>query len=105
MSECTEPQAHLIGSKTATAGAVGKQIHLLLFNAVFHVPARAIKIFVKLLGAIRLTGEVGDNKTRVAPFLQQLGLAYNPSLASPALKGPVFKVLVPATGAEVLRAD
>lgn len=75
VSECTKPQPHLVGSKTATAGAVGKQIHLLLFDAVFHISASTIKIFVQLLGAILPLGEVGDNKTRVAPFLQQLGFA------------------------------
>ena len=42
VSECTEPKPHLVSSKTATAGTIGKQIHLLLFDAIFHIPARTI---------------------------------------------------------------
>ena len=59
------------------AGPVGKQSQLLLFEAVFHVPTGAVKLFVeggrgkpRRLGrfAPAVGGQVGDDETRVVAF-------------------------------------
>ena len=56
------------------AGAIGKEIHLLLFDAVFHVPAGAIKLLVQSgrfessrLDRITpaILGQVGHDKARI----------------------------------------
>jgi hypothetical protein len=60
-----------------TAGAISKQIQLLLFDAVFHVTPSAIKLLVQhaRLESDRLDriapailGQVGDDKARIIPF-------------------------------------
>src|ERR1700737_2516825 len=47
MSKGRKPQSELIGSHPMSAGAIGKEIQLLLFDAVFHVTPGAIKLFIQ----------------------------------------------------------
>jgi hypothetical protein len=47
MGKGRKPQSQLIGSHPMSAGAIGKQIQLLLFDAVFHVTPGAIKLLVQ----------------------------------------------------------
>src|SRR6516165_3818637 len=47
MSKGRKPQPELIGSHPMSAGTIGKQIHLLLFDAIFHVTPSAIKLLVQ----------------------------------------------------------
>jgi len=60
-----------------SAGAIGKQIQLLLFDAVFHVTPGAIKLLVQGARfesgrldriAPAILGQVGDDKTWIIPF-------------------------------------
>ena len=60
-----------------STGPIGKQIQLLLLNAVLHVAPSTIKLLIQsrrfktgLLDRIALAipGQVGDDKTGVIPF-------------------------------------
>ena len=60
-----------------SAGAIGKQIQLLLFDTVFHVTPGAIKLLVQGARfesgsldriAPAILGQVGDDKARIIPF-------------------------------------
>src|SRR5271165_4121734 len=74
MRKGREPQPQLVGSQPVGAGAIGKEIHLLLFDAVFHVATGAIKLLVQCgwFEASRLDritpsvlGQVGHDKARI----------------------------------------
>ena len=45
-AKAEKPQSELIGSHPMSAGAIGKQIQLLLFDTIFHVTPGAIKLLV-----------------------------------------------------------
>src|ERR1700722_4440421 len=47
MRKGREPEPQLVGSHPMGTGPIGKQIHLLLFDPVFHIPAGAVKVLVK----------------------------------------------------------
>jgi len=51
--ECggVENEAHLIGGSAVTRHAVRRQLRLMQLDQVFHLPALAVNVFVKLTGA------------------------------------------------------
>ncbi len=77
MSKGRKPEPQLVGSHPVGTGAIGKEIHLLLFNAILHVAAGAIKLLVQCgrfessrLDRIGPTilGQVGHDKARIIAF-------------------------------------
>ena len=77
MGEDRKPQSELIGSHPMSAGAIGKQIQLLLFDTVFHVTPGTIKLLVQNARcesgrldriAPAVLGQVGDDKARIFAF-------------------------------------
>ena len=68
-----EPQPQLVGAHGVGAGAVGEQIQLLFFDAVFHVAACAVVFFVEPLGLGVGLGQIGDDEAWVGAFGQVFG--------------------------------
>ena len=95
-----KPQAQLVGSFEVSAGAIGKQVELLLLDAVLHVPSGTVKLLVepprvKALGSIpfeALRRQVGHHKTRIFPFGQHLSFAHHSPKSTPAFLGAVAKL-------------
>jgi CRP/FNR family transcriptional regulator, cyclic AMP receptor protein len=57
-----KPQPQLVGAHRRRRGAVGKEVELTLLDAVFHIVAGAVDLFVKLLRRGIIGAERGDNK-------------------------------------------
>lgn len=74
VGERGKPQPQLVGAQGSRAGAVGEQVELLFLDAVLHIPAGAVDLFIQGLGRGVVLGQVGDDEARVATFLEVLGL-------------------------------
>src|SRR5580704_21924 len=107
MSKSRKPEPQLVGSHPVGTGAIGKEIHLLLFNAILHVAAGAIKLLVQCgrfessrldLITPSILGQVGHDKARIIAFGQNLGFSNHPSCFSPAVESRVFKFRETPTG-------
>lgn len=65
-----QQQPQLIGLEATATGAVGEQVQLLLFDAVFHLATLAVEPVIELL---RIVGQAGDHETRIIPLHAALG--------------------------------
>ena len=83
-------QAHLVGERTAAAGAVGSELRLVQFNEVLGLAASAVERLVDMLGRSRL--DAGDDEADV----EALRGGLDPS-AGAALLAPGFRP-VPGLG-------
>ena len=63
----------MVGAQAVRAGAVGKEVGLLFFDAVFHVAARAVVGLVERRGVGVVFGQVGDDEARVGAFEEVFG--------------------------------
>src|SRR5271169_5819762 len=77
-------------------GAVGEQIELTLFDAVFHVAAGAVDLLVERLRRGVLTTQRGDDNARVGGARGPLGLGNDAALAAPAVARRPGEFLEPA---------
>ena len=63
--------------------AVGEQVELAFLDAVFHLAAGAIEIFVEAAGVDLFPAQAGHHETRIGTVGQVLGLAHNPPRSAP----------------------
>ena len=56
-------------------GAICEQVKLLFLDAILHLTARVIELFVKLPCIDGLLAQRGDHEPWVGPFVQELGFA------------------------------
>ena len=62
IGEGGEDQAHLVGLVGVCAHAVGEQVELAVLDAVFHVAARAIDVFLEFPGRDLMAIQRGDEE-------------------------------------------
>ena len=73
-------------------GAIGKQIQLLLLDAVFHLTAGTVSLLIEGLSGVVVGRQGGDHEAEIGSSVQHFGFGYHPTLAGPALQGAVAKV-------------
>ena len=83
VSHRREPQAQLVGLHGRRRRAVGEQVELAFLDAVFHLAAGAIEIFVEAAGVDLFPAQAGHHETRIGTVGQVLGLAHNPPRSAP----------------------
>src|SRR5690348_12395257 len=81
----SEPQAELVGAHRGRRGAVGEEIELALLDAVLHLAAGAVEVFIERAGVRALWRERRDDKTRIGLAARPLGLADDTPDAAPAV--------------------
>jgi len=90
-----------------SAGAVGKEIQLLLLDAVFHIPAGAVKVLVRsgrdkpICAPIvfeTFRWQIGHDKAWIIPFEQNLRFADDPPGPTPSLQRRIIKLHETAAG-------
>ena len=64
-----------------TAGAIRKQIQMLLFDAIFHITPRAVHLFVEFLSPTHGIGEMGHDEAGIGTFGQIFSFPNHLSLA------------------------
>ena len=69
-SKGAEVHTNLIGAQCGRAGAVGKRRQLPLLDAVLHLPAGAVELFVEGLRLNPRARQAGDHETRVSFFAE-----------------------------------
>ena len=80
-----QEHTELIRDKPVTTGAVGEQTKLLFFDAVFHVAALAVNVFVKRAW---LADQVGDHEAGISLVAgEMLGLGDDASQSAPGAGG------------------
>ena len=73
---------------------VGEQVELTFFDAVLHVAAGAVDLFVEVPARVCLAAlERGDNKARIGFATGHLGLADDPAFPAPGTERGVAEVL------------
>ena len=65
IGDCRKVQSELIRTHPIAGGAVGKQIKLLLFDAILHIAACAVDIFIQRLGIPFFSRDVSHNKAGI----------------------------------------
>src|SRR6185436_19931406 len=80
-----KPQPQLVGSHGRGRGAVCKQIYLALLDAVLHLAARAVDVFIERAGIAVSRRQRGDDEARVSLALRPLRLGDDTALPAPAL--------------------
>ena len=80
-----EPQAQLVGPHGRRRGAVGEQIGLAFLDAVLHLAARAVEVFVERLARQPSRLQRGDEEARIAFAARPFGLADRPGAGRPAV--------------------
>ena len=86
IGESGEEQAELVGFVGVRAHAIGEQIELAVLDAVFHVAAWAIGVFVEFPGRDLVAIQGGDEE---AAALLVSGLVFDPGDDAPGA-GPRF---------------
>ena len=81
-----EPQAELVGAHGGGRRAVGEEVALALLDAVFHLAASAVDLFVEVAGAGLGGFERGDDEAGVFLAGGVLGLGDDPAPAAPAVE-------------------
>lgn len=82
----------LVGAHRRRAGAIGKQPELLFLNAILHVAARAIELFIESLRVGLACSQVGDDKAWIGLARQVFRLANDAPLARPGLARLIVEV-------------
>src|SRR5580693_6397416 len=80
-----KPQPQLVGAHRVGRGAVGIEVELTFLDAVFHLAAGAVELFVKVAGLVLLAGQRGDDKARIGFAASPFRLGDDPPFAAPAL--------------------
>ena len=63
ISEARENEPELVGAVPVSTHAVAEQVELAVLDAVFHITARAVYVFVQGFGRMIVPGEGGDKET------------------------------------------
>lgn len=69
VGERSEVQPQSIGTYRRGAGAIGEQAELLLLDAVLHIAAGAVELFIQPLGRAVMPRQIGHHEARVGAFL------------------------------------
>src|ERR1700747_949118 len=92
-----ETQTQLVGAHGVSRGTVGVEIELALLDAVFHLAAGAIELFIEVASLVFLSCQRSDDKARIGLAASPFRLGDNSPFAAPAVAGPPGEVLE-ATG-------
>src|SRR5262249_49721673 len=87
-----EPQPQLICSHRGSGGAIRVKIELALLDAVFHIAAGAIHLFVQVLRLALGSLQRGDDEAWIGLAGRELGLAHDPALTAPTVERDPPKV-------------
>ena len=79
-----EPE--LIGPEGVGGGAIGKQVQLLLLDAVSHPTAGTVGLLIEGLSGVVVDRQGGDHEAGVGATGQDLGFGHHPTLSGPALE-------------------
>ncbi len=85
-------QTELIGSHSHVGGEIGKQIQLLLFDAIFGFSTSALELLIQA-AFVHVLGRQGANhKPGVGSFAAMLSLANHPSATAPGIQCLIEKL-------------
>lgn len=70
-------------------GTVTEEVELMLFDAIFHLPSRAVIIRVQFTWTELFTGKGGDDKMPSCPVAIVGEFAHHPPLTTPGVQGLV----------------
>src|SRR5262245_1375950 len=89
----SKPQPQLICPHGGRRGAIRIEVELALLDAIFHVTARAVDFFVKMLRLALGSLQRGDDEARIGLPGGELRLAHDTPLAAPAVERGPSKIL------------
>src|SRR5262249_3612049 len=89
----SKPQPQLICPHGGRRGAIRIEVELALLDAIFHVTARAVDFFVKILRLAFGSLQRGDDEARIGLPSGELRLAHDTPLAAPAVERGPSKIL------------
>ena len=82
-----QDEPHLIGERRKTGSSIRRQLALVQFDQIFHLPTRAIERVVDMLG--RSFRDVGDDEADIEPQLGCFDAGADAPLAFPGFGGVV----------------
>jgi hypothetical protein len=100
-----KPQPQLVSTHGGRRRAVGEQVNLTLFNAVFHVAPGAVDPLVEISSLAFGLPERSYDEARIVSATGMLGFGDDPATAAPAVERrshEVFEVASGAAGAPAL---